>query len=129
MEYIWSNGNDWDFAWSSQVWSQQHASPHTLSDQIFTDLFKVLPSRGSCLCFNFLHVLVRNSEILSHPNLGSTYTFWIKHVRVRHVFMSVFDTDTILMITLNYIVFSNYYWCCCVSVCIISRVYVGVRAS
>jgi hypothetical protein len=43
------------------------------------------------------------------------------------VSVSMSDIDTTLMITLNYIIFLNYYQCRCVGVRVVSRV--GVRAS
>jgi hypothetical protein len=47
------------------------------------------------------------------PNiLWSTGTSRIRRVRIRHVSVSV--SDTTFMITLNYVIFPNYYWCRCV---------------
>jgi hypothetical protein len=37
--------------------------------------------------------------------------FWIRRIHVRHVTVSVSDTDTTLMITLNYVIFQNYDRC------------------
>jgi hypothetical protein len=49
--------------------------------------------------------------------------------RVRYVSVTVSDTDKTLMITLNYVIFLNYYRCRCVSVCVVSDICVGIRAS
>jgi hypothetical protein len=53
-------------------------------------------------------------------NLQRTDIFWIKHVRVRHV--SVSDINTTLMITLNYVIFLNYYLCRRANVRVVSGV-------
>jgi hypothetical protein len=43
-------------------------------------------------------------------------------VRVRHVSVSVSDTDTTFMVIFNYMIFSNYYRCRRVGVCVVSGV-------
>jgi hypothetical protein len=94
---------------------------------------KIVYGWKSCKSKTFRCLFQENNEngrkVMWEWDLWNTDTSRIRRVRVGHMSVPNTDTTPTLIITFNYVFFSNYYQCRRVSVRIVSGVRVCVRAS